>query len=115
MTAQPILTLGHPDAPPYAVTRVSPTARDAYLSLVADSKLPGDALVALTHLDEGGTRGRTYVMERRTGEWRYLVLDAQGAVQREGAPECAGCHAGGVAESLFGLPRPKVAAPAPRE
>jgi mono/diheme cytochrome c family protein len=46
-------------------------------------------------------------MERRGGEWRYLVVDAEGRIEKEGAPQCAGCHASGVAEGLFGLPRPK--------
>ena len=96
--------------------RVTATARDAYVSLVTDSTLPADTTVAMTHLqaaDQGS--GPTYVMERRAGEWRYLVLDARGLIEREGAPECAGCHAGAVAEGLFGLPRPKETPSKPRE
>jgi hypothetical protein len=107
VTAQPIRTQGHLDVPPYAVTRVSAAARDAYLTLVTDSALPADAVVAMTHEKAGGERGPTYVMERRAGAWRYLVLDPRGAVEREGTRECAGCHAGGVALGLFGPPRPK--------
>lgn len=107
LTTEPIRTQGHPDTPPFAVTRVSANAHDAYLALVTDSTLPADALVAITHQSEHGAKGPTYVMERHAGAWRFLVLDTRGAIQRDGAPECAGCHAGGVAEELFGPPRPK--------
>jgi hypothetical protein len=115
VTARPIRTQGHLDVPPYALTRVSPPARDAYLTLVTDSALPPDTIVAMTHEAPGGERGATYVMERRAGEWRYLVLDSRGAVEREGPRPCAGCHAGGVALGLFGLPRPKETPAKPRE
>jgi hypothetical protein len=118
VTEKPFRVQGHTGVPPYAVTRVSSGARDAYLALVTDSKLPSDAVVAMTHhASEAGEPGSTYVtyvMERRSGEWRYLVVDAGGRIRQQGAAECAGCHAGGVAEALFGLPRPKPA-PAPRE
>jgi hypothetical protein len=115
VTEQPIRVQGHLNVPPYAVTRVSPGARDAYVTLVTDSKLPADAVVAMTHqVSEAGEPDSTYVMERRSREWRYLVVDAEGRIRNQGRGGCAGCHAGGVAEALFGLPRPK-AAPAPRE
>jgi hypothetical protein len=115
VTPTAIRAQGHLDVPPFAVTRVSSTARDAYLSLVTDSKLPPEALVAMTHLTGDGAPGPTFVMERRAGRWRYLVLDGGGHLERDQPPECAGCHAGGVAEGLFGPPRPKEMPTAPRE
>jgi hypothetical protein len=116
VTESPFRVQGHPDAPPYAVVRVSSNARDAYLSLVTDTRLPADAVVAMTHAaTEGGAAGATYVMERRAGAWRYLVVDPQGRIEREGSAGCAGCHASGVAEGLFGPPRPKAPATPPRE
>jgi hypothetical protein len=116
VTAEPYRSQGHLGVPPYLVTRVSPDARDAYLSLVTDSKLPADVVVAATHEEAvGGTPGPTYVMERRAGAWRYLVVDRRGLVKEDAPEQCAGCHAGGVAEGLFGPPRPKAPPAAPRE
>jgi hypothetical protein len=116
VTAEPYRTQGHLDVPPYLVTRVSPSARDAYLSLVTDSKLPADAVVATTHVETAdGTPGPTYVMERRGGVWRYLVVDGKGLIERRAQGDCSGCHAAGVAEGLFGPPRPKPAPAVPRE
>lgn len=86
--------------------RVSADARDAYASLVTDTKLPDAALVALFHQNrDGSERGAIYVMEKRGEAWRFFELD------RDGRPAgttdtCARCHASGVADSLFGLPRP---------
>jgi hypothetical protein len=107
--AEPYRTQGHLGVPPYLVTRVSPPARAAYLSLVTDSKLPAEAVIAATHVElPDGVAGPTYVMERRGGAWRYLVVDGGGFIRRRAPRECAGCHAGGVAEGLFGPPRPKI-------
>jgi hypothetical protein len=115
VTSEPFRVQGHFDGPPLAVTRVSPEARDAYLSLVTDSKLPPETVVAMTHQTTTGSAGPTYVMERRAGAWRYLVVRADGRIEKDGAMECAGCHSSGVAESLFGPPRPKAAPALPRE
>jgi hypothetical protein len=120
VTSEPYRTQGHLNVPPFLVTRVSPEARDAYLSLVTDSVLPADAVVVTTHVEAAdggaaGSTGPTYVMERRGGAWRYLVVDERGLIRRQATRDCAGCHAAGVAEGLFGLPRPKTSPPAARE
>jgi hypothetical protein len=115
VTAEPYRSQGHLGVPPHLVTRVSAGARDAYLSLVTDSKLPADMVVAATHEAAPGDPGPSYVMERRAGAWRYLVLDVRGRVLGDSPGECAGCHAGGVAEGLFGPPRPKPPPVAGRE
>jgi hypothetical protein len=116
VTAEPLRTQGHLDVPPFALTRVSPSARAAYLALVTDSTLPDDATVAMTHQPASGEpRGPTYVMERRAGQWRYLTLDGRGGIESEDGRACGGCHAAAVAEGLFGPPRPKETPPKPRE
>jgi hypothetical protein len=84
---------------------VSPNAREAYASLVTDTRLPDAALVALFHQDrEGRGRGAIYVMEKRSDGWSFFRLDRDGR-PAEGGEQCARCHAAGVADSLFGLPR----------
>lgn len=84
---------------------MSPNARDAYATLVTDSKLPDAALIALFHQNrDGSERGAIFVMEKRGGSWRFLALDQNGTPA--GATDaCGRCHAAAVADSLFGLPR----------
>jgi mono/diheme cytochrome c family protein len=98
---------------------VSPEARLDYEHLVRDQSLPEGALVAIFH-DAGasGPAGPVYVMEKAAGTWRYLSLRSDGSVeatpgvgQQLSAGACAGCHQGGLGDSLFGPPRP---APPPR-
>ena len=85
---------------------MSPNARDAYASLVTDTKLPHTALVALFHQNrDGSERGAIYVMEKHGERWRFLELDRHGR-PAEAKDTCARCHASAVADSLFGLPRP---------
>ena len=85
--------------------RVSPNARDAYATLVTDTKLPDTALIALFHQNRDGSEpGAVFVMEKREESWRFLALDSTGTPA--GATDaCGRCHAQGVADSLFGLPR----------
>ena len=92
-----------------AVVRASPDARAAYETLVTDSALPDGAGVALFHRDSRGP-GRVFVMEKAAGAWQYRLLTATGVLVPETDAGCRGCHAGGVGDSLFGLPRPKLPA-----
>jgi hypothetical protein len=103
--------LGHPGAGELATVRVSPNARPSYETLVSDSVLPEGAGVALFHGDRAGRPGVVYVMEKRGSTWSYLVLTAPGVVVEGTTAQCAGCHQSGVGDALFGLPRPKSAAP----
>jgi hypothetical protein len=105
----PFLSRGHLPTPSYANVRVSPNARDAYATLVADTKLPDAALIALFHQNrDGSERGDIFVMEKQGESWNFLALDRRGAPT--GATEaCARCHASGVADSVFGLPRARPA------
>jgi hypothetical protein len=85
--------------------RVSPNAREAYASLVADTRLPDGAVVALFHQNrEGSVRGNVYVMEKTGETWRFQAFDDKGT-PAVGSEACARCHAFGVADQLFGLPR----------
>jgi hypothetical protein len=94
-----------------AVVRVSPDARATYEHLVQDSVLPEGAVVALFHADADDTPRAIYVMEKLGGTWRFSTLDSEGGEQPFDAPSgqaterCRSCHADGVADSLFGVPR----------
>jgi hypothetical protein len=108
-------TRGHLVKPSYAVVRVSPEAREPYLSLVTDSVLPDGALIALFHQSaDGTTKGSVYVMEKKANDWTFLALDSDGRKSAENLEVCALCHRGGVADHLFGLPR-SLPKPAPAE
>jgi hypothetical protein len=105
--AGPFRTQGHlVDAD--AVVRVSPEARDGYLALVTDSSLPDGTVVAAFHQssNEAASPGPVYVMEKSAGTWSYLWLDGSGGIVEKKPRRCDGCHAGAVADRLFGPPRP---------
>lgn len=109
----PFLSRGHLTTPNYASVRVSPNARNAYATLVADTKLPDAALIALFHQNrDGSQRGAIFVMEKHGESWRFFALDQRGAPMTVATEACARCHASGVADSVFGLPRARPAAPA---
>ena len=109
--SEPFTNRGHAGAGPNAVVRVSPVARESYTHLVRDSALPDDSVVALFHLGVDQRPGPVYVMEKSAGTWRFLALDADGAVVApststgQSTQGCQGCHADAVADSLFGVPR----------
>jgi hypothetical protein len=107
----PFANRGHTGMGSLAVVRVSPEAREAYTHLVQESVLPDGAVVALFHFDAANRASSTYVMQKRAGAWSFLMLDGAG-VERANASEtgraseaCRRCHADGVADSLFGVPR----------
>ncbi len=101
-------SLGHFSARYTGAVHVDAGARDAYLKLVPGSSLPIGSIVAELHSDtETGRRGPLFAMHKiATDRWEYLVVDPQGLVEERGAlPLCQRCHADGVADQLFGLPR----------
>jgi hypothetical protein len=102
-------TQGHLVEPDHALVRVSPEARDSYLSLVADSVIPDGTVVAEFHHNaEGKSAGPVYVMQKTGSAWSYLVLDSTGGISEKAPQGCEGCHAAGVADRLFGPPRPNL-------
>lgn len=109
---EPFPNRGHWGEGPLAVVRASPDSRAAYERLVTDSVLPDGTVIALFHAD-GPRRGRVFVMEKERESWRYLALAPSGVVLQQGDGACRTCHAGGVGDSLFGLPRPKQSSPPP--
>jgi len=96
---------GHPGAGERCQIRVSPDARAAYGALVADSVLPSGSVVAAFHSNSAGDSGPVFVMAKGESDWTYLALDPEGRPLGLGSDGCAGCHANGVADRLFGLPR----------
>jgi hypothetical protein len=95
-----------------AAVRVSPEARAGYEMLVTDSVLPEGSVVALIHGDTNRP-GRVFVMEKARGTWRYRALTSTGMPAPTPESPCQGCHAGGVADFLFGLPRSRAPATLP--
>ena len=105
---KPFLSLGHLSAQYTASVFVDPAARDAYLNLVTGSSLPIGTLVAEFHRDaRTGHEGPVFAMHKQAvGRWEYLVVDPGGGVQKRGQLAlCQRCHAEGVTDQLFGLPR----------
>jgi hypothetical protein len=94
---------GHGDD--VAVTvRVTPEFAGTYLNLVQDSVAPPGTLVALVARD--GRVPIRAMQKQSSGEWRYFVVTADGAVQAAGnLASCARCHGEAAADALFGLPR----------
>jgi hypothetical protein len=108
VAGEPFPNDGHPGAGARATVRVSPEALAAYRGLVTDSVLPDHAVVALFHDGgPGAPPGDVYVMRKTAGVWEYLRLGGDGSLPPapEAVSACRGCHAGGVADGLFGLPR----------
>lgn len=89
--------------------RVSPDARERYLTLVADSSVPDGTVAAeFRQSSGGGSRGPVYVMLKESDAWSYLVLDADGAIVEKNPRGCDGCHSLAVADHLFGPARPSL-------
>jgi hypothetical protein len=75
---------------------------------------PGSLVVELHHGPDDERLLGAFVMskmpagsEPRTGDWEYVVLDAELRVLARGAlAPCARCHAAARHDALFGPPRP---------
>ena len=105
---KPFLSLGHLSLQYTALVIVDPAARDAYLNLVTGSSLPLGTIVAEFHEDaRTGNQGPVFAMHKTAGgRWEYLVVDPEGTVRKRGQLAlCQRCHAEGVTDQLFGLPR----------
>jgi hypothetical protein len=102
---EPFENRGHPGAGERVQIRVSPEARDAYASLVADTVLQPGSVVAAFHSNAAGVAGAVFVMIKEPSTWTYLALDKEGRPAALAMSGCRGCHADAVGDSLFGLPR----------
>jgi hypothetical protein len=101
-------SLGHFAANQSAAIHVDGAARETYVNLVAASRLPVGTIVAELLSDmRTGRRGRLLAMHKLAADrWEYLVVDAAGLIEERGdLPLCRRCHADGLADQLFGLPR----------
>jgi hypothetical protein len=104
---KPFLSLGHLSSRYSARVIVDPAARDAYLKLVAGSRLEVGSIVAVFHEDaRTAQNGPVFAMHKVAADrWEYLVVDPDGTLQKRGQLAlCQRCHAEGVADQLFGLP-----------
>jgi hypothetical protein len=115
LNLRPFVNRGHDAQRGFADLRVSPLARDAYISLVSDSVLPEGSLVALVFCDETRTEQRSvYAMQKLAAGWEFLALDSAGRPDpKVDLTACARCHEGAPADDLFGLPRSATLAPLP--
>ncbi len=103
---KPLVVPDHGGGRYVGTVRVSPGARKAYESLTRGSELPAGSIVAMFHEDaRGHGAGPVYVMQKGKTGWRYLILEPDGRIHRQGAiPLCERCHAEATADHLFGLP-----------
>ena len=112
MVGLPSANEGHRGEGALAVVRVSPEARSSYEHLTQDSELPDGTVVALFHRESAeGPAGAVYVMQKTGKIWQFLRLAPDGSLlgpassPQNSAKMCAACHAEGVADALFGVPR----------
>jgi len=112
LVAAPFDNDGHVGEGALATVRVNPEARASYEHLMRDSELPDGAVVALFHRATAeGPDGSVYVMQKSGKIWNFFRLAPDGrptdppGIQGKVAGRCARCHAEGVADGLFGIPR----------
>lgn len=104
---EPFVSSGHFGGRLAVNVRVSPEARRPYAELVAGGELPRGSVIAAFHTDARyGRPGPVLAMVKGARDWEYLSLDAEGGIVERGAlPLCLRCHAEGIADQLFGLPK----------
>jgi hypothetical protein len=113
VSTRPFTSRGH-GAGRYTVeVVVDAESRALYAALLPGTTLPdGSVLVALHHDPKLGRPGPIYVMEKIGGAWEFLVVTADGKLERRGELElCRRCHAEAVSDHVFGLP--VIARPSP--
>jgi hypothetical protein len=98
--AEPYVSRGHPPGDAPVTLRISPAARESYLSLHVGSELPTGAMVGQFQPDG------VFVMRKLApGRWEFVELSKDGHVRdADRRPLCERCHAEAVADDLFGLP-----------
>ncbi len=96
-----------------AELRVSPAARDAYLTLVADTEFAqGTRFVELLREPRSQRSAGALSLTRGVHGWRFARTEADGSAAPEDALGfCAQCHALAPAPPVFGPPRSRAAAP----
>ncbi|MES1186321.1 MAG: hypothetical protein ABUL60_21090 [Myxococcales bacterium] len=83
--------------------RVEPAALAAYRELSVEAPMPDGARVVAWHESPSGTLLGGYLLEKRSGAWAALELDANGALVVGDHARCVRCHDMAPTDHLFGL------------
>lgn len=89
--------------------RVEPASLAAYRDLSVDTPMPEGARVVAWHESPSGTLLGGYLLEKRSGTWTALELDASGALVLGDHARCVRCHDMAPTDHLFdprSAPRP---------
>jgi hypothetical protein len=91
---------------------VEPPALAAYRDLSAETAMPEGARVVAWHEAPSGALLGGYLLEKRSGAWVALELDAKGALVPGDHARCVRCHDMAPTDHLFGVRVAPQAAPA---
>lgn len=105
------VALGHRRDGTLIHVRVEPQALTAYRELSVETAMPEGARVVAWHETRAGALLGGYLLEKRSGAWVALELDAGGALVAGDHARCVRCHDMAPTDHLFGVRTP--AAPAP--
>jgi hypothetical protein len=107
LTEAPLVSQGHFDGRMGMQLLVSPEAREQYLKLSRNTLLPEDSvLIAKLFAVQSGEPFAMLGMHKRSGQWEFVLADGSGRIRERGSLAlCTRCHAEGIGDHLFGLPR----------
>jgi len=91
--------------------RVEPNALDAYRELSTETAMPEGARVVAWHETSTGALLGGYLLEKRSGAWAALEIDAAGALVPGEHARCVRCHDMAPTDHLFGIRSAPRAAP----
>lgn len=100
--APPHPTLGHRRDGALVRVRVEPGALAAYQALAVESPMPEGARVLAWHETPAGAPLGGYLLEKRSGTWSALQVDARGALIAGDHTWCVRCHDMAPTDHLFG-------------
>lgn len=100
--APPSVALAHRRDGTLVHVRVEPASLAAYRDLSVDMPMPDGARVAAWHESPSGTLLGGYLLEKRSGTWTALELDASGALILGDHARCVRCHDMAPTDHLFG-------------
>jgi hypothetical protein len=97
------VALGHRHDGTLIHVRVEPASLGAYHELSAETTMPEGARVAAWHEAPTGALLGGYVLEKRSGVWSGLELDANGSLVAGDHARCVRCHDMAPTDHLFGV------------
>jgi hypothetical protein len=101
--------LGHRRDGTLVHVRIDPAVPEvivAYRALAVESPLPDGARVIAWHETPAGALLGGYLLEKRSGAWSALEVDARGFVIPGDRSACVRCHDMAPTDHLFGAPSP---------